>query len=278
LQDIGIRSYTYISTLYKMMDAAAEYGKPVYILDRPNPMGGLVVDGNTVDSGLISFVGIVPVSYIHGCTIGELAAMINDEGWLPKDENGQPRKCNLAVIKMEGWRRQMIWEDTGLKWFHTSPNIPSVNAIRGAAVTGIFGELGIFNIGIGADVPFQFIGILSGRDFINFLDKSPMPGMALSFKKNKNNFGYQLDFDKDEKFAPYTSGIRIFLAIRKANPGLFISSNVKKEKKAMFEKVTGTKNIFHGFFENGSDEDVIKAASDGLKDYLEIRRRHLLYD
>ena len=159
VQDIGVRSYTYISTVYKVMEAAAKFSIPVIILDRPNPLGGMIVDGNTIDKGRESFVGIVPISYIHGMTIGELAMMINQEGWLPIGKSKMPLKCDLSIIEMKGWSRWMAWEDCGMLWFPTSPHVPTVNAIRGLAVLGIFGELGIINIGIGTTLPFQYIGM-----------------------------------------------------------------------------------------------------------------------
>ena len=158
LQDIGIRSYTYISTMYNTMKACANAGKPIIILDRPNPIGGIVVDGGVLDDNVRSFVGMVPVSYLHGCTFGELAMMINNEGWLGTKKDSGKLKCELTVIKMKGWERWMAWEDTGLFWYPTSPHIPSVNAVRGAAVLGIIGELGMISIGIGTTSPFQYLG------------------------------------------------------------------------------------------------------------------------
>lgn len=105
IQDIGVRAYTYLSTLYWVMDACAEYGKTLYLLDRPNPLGGKIIDGAVLDTAFTSFVGIVPIPYIHGCTLGEMAMMINGEGWLQRDASGKPRKCPLTIIRAEGWQR-----------------------------------------------------------------------------------------------------------------------------------------------------------------------------
>lgn len=278
IQDIGIRSYTYISTIYKMMDACAEFGKEVFILDRPNPLGGLIVDGNTLDAGMDSFVGIIPVSYIHGCTIGELANMINEEGWLTKNSDGERRKCKLSIIKMENWKREMQWEKTGLKWIPTSPNIPTVNAIRGAAATGIFGELGIFQIGIGGSLPFQFIGKVDLEDLERLSGKMEFNGMNLCKYNSSKYMGVKINFDMDEVFMPYTNGIKIFLAIRKVYPELFISNKIQSTKKAMFEKVTGTKKIFELLFHFKPDFEILNAINKGKSDYLEIRKKYLLYD
>ncbi len=157
LQDIGIRPYTYVSTLVAVMAACAERGVPVYVLDRPNPLGGTVVEGAVVDTGWRSFVGMLPIPYRHGCTLGELALMANEEGWLPSlRQDG--RRCSLTVVPLRGWRRTMVWEETGLPWFPPSPNIPTPTAARAAIITGIFGEMGLWNIGVGGPTPFQLLG------------------------------------------------------------------------------------------------------------------------
>ena len=277
IQDIGIRSYTYISTIFKMMDAAAEFGKQVCILDRPNPLGGNSVDGNIVEKGMESFVGIIPVAYIHGCTIGELANMINEEGWLPSGKDGNPRKCNLTIIKMENWKRDMTWEDTGLEWVPSSPNIPSVDAIRGAAMTGIFGELGIFPIGIGGGMPFQFIGKVNINELRNNYSGLILPGIKLSQFTTKKSNGVKIGFERDDDFAPYTAGIKIFLAIRKTYPDMFSKPKIKSTKKAMFEKVTGTKKLYSALFDRGTDTEVLEICNEGFDEYLKIRSKYLLY-
>jgi len=277
IQDIGIRSYTYISTIFKMMDAAAEFGKQVCILDRPNPLGGIAVDGNTVEKGMESFVGIIPVAYIHGCTIGELANMINEEGWLPNGKDGLPRKCNLTIIKMEYWSRDMVWENTGLDWYPTSPNIQSIDAIRGAAMTGIFGELGIFPIGIGGGMPFQFIGKVNLNELKKKNDDIEFPGIKLSQFVTKLSNGIKIDFENDDNFAPYTAGIKLFLAIRKAYPDMFSKPKIKSAKKGMFEKVTGTKKLYNALFDGGTDAEVLDICREGFDEYMILRSRYLLY-
>ncbi len=158
LQDAGFRAYTYISTLYWVLDACAAAGKPVYVLDRPNPLGGVMVEGAVLDTALRSFVGIAPIPYVHGCTIGELAQLFVAEGWLPRAPDGRPRHPRLTVVPMQGWRRSMLWEDTGLHWTPPSPNLPTPVAARAAVVTGILGELGLYSVGIGTDAPFQYLG------------------------------------------------------------------------------------------------------------------------
>ncbi|MEN3026710.1 MAG: DUF1343 domain-containing protein [Chlorobiota bacterium] len=158
LQDVGIRPFTYLSTLVLVMDACAERGVPVYVLDRPNPLGGIVVEGAVLDTAYRSFVGMLPIPYRHGCTLGELARMLNAEGWLPSSSHGTPRRCSLEVVPLRGWRRQMVWEDTGLPWFPPSPNVPTPTAARAMLLTGILGEMGLWSVGIGTATPFQWLG------------------------------------------------------------------------------------------------------------------------
>ena len=123
IQDIGVRSYTFISTLVKVMEGCAEAGVPVVVLDRPNPIGGDVVDGPVLDTAFRSFVGIVPVPYVYGLTAGELALMANEEGWLAGGV-----RCKLTVVRVEGWERTMTWRETGLPWIPPSPHVPTPEA------------------------------------------------------------------------------------------------------------------------------------------------------
>jgi uncharacterized protein YbbC (DUF1343 family) len=286
LQDIGVRSYTYLSTLYNTIDACAEFGKPVIILDRPNPLSGYIVDGNIVDKGMESFVSIIPVPYVHGCTFGELSNLINDKGWLSKDTLGNPRKCDITVIKMTGWQPWMTWEDTGLPWIPTSPNIPSVDAIRGAAMLGWLGELGIFNIGIGTNLPFQYIGSTNFKteeiikeigseqfDGIKFIETIYRP---LNVTNSKEYTGFLIKFSKSKQFLPYSSGIKLILALRKIYPEFFSQKSLKENSTVMFKKVTGTKSLFDAIID-GTDDDIKMIARYGVDSFLNLRMKYLLY-
>lgn len=277
LQDIGIRSYTYVSTLYNMMDACAEWGIPIYILDRPNPIGGLIVDGNIPDNDMLSFVGIIPVSYIHGCTIGELAQMINEEGWLPKNKFGIPRKANLSIIPLENWERNMTWEDTQLPWTPTSPNIPTVDAVRGCAMTGIFGELGIFQISLGTTLPFQYFGKIAFDNIQSIISSLNLAGVRLEPVYRETTTGIRIIFDSNSDFLPYTAGIRLALAVKKYHPEFFEAKKVKKDRRIMFEKVTGTKTLFELFFSDAEDSLILSAARKGLEDFKQLRAKYLIY-
>lgn len=156
IQDVGTRSYTFISTLGLVMRTCAEMGIPVMVLDRPNPLGGLKIEGPLVRDGFHSFVSQYKIPYVYGLTVGELAMLINEEG-LNRGQNGKaaPLKCKLTVIPMEGWTRDMLFEDTGLPWVLPSPNIPYPENAIGYPSAGLCGELyNYLNIGIGYTMPF----------------------------------------------------------------------------------------------------------------------------
>ncbi len=285
LQDIGIRSYTYISSMYYMMQACAENNKKVIVLDRPNPLGGLIIDGNIPEPGIKSFVCIVPIPYVYGLTIGELALMINDEGWLSQDL-GQELKCQLEIIKLENWKRWMQWEDTGLAWHPTSPNIPTVDAIRGAAMIGIYGELQIFNIAIGKAVPFQYISYknMKAKEIMQYFNSLDNYGVECTETYN-NRFNLSQDlnnpnslflmFNITNLFTPYKSGIKLIYAIRKFNPEIF-KTNMKKSAVSMFKKVTGSNTFFDKLLVAELNE-LLEFASNGIENYIQIRKKYLIY-
>jgi len=152
MQDIGCRSYTYISTMGKCLEACAEQGKEFIVLDRPNPLGGNRVEGMGMDPKWISFVGQFPIPYVHGMTVGELALMANAKGWMGP-------KANLQVVRMHGWSRSMTWPMTGLRWVPTSPNIPLPMSPHYYVITGVVGELaGGLDQGLFSPRAFQILG------------------------------------------------------------------------------------------------------------------------
>lgn len=160
IQDVGVRSYTFISSLGLVMEACGEKGIEVMVLDRPNPLGGNKIEGCNVEPGFFSFVSQYEIPYVYGLTVGELAVMINEEGMNRGQKGNQaPAKCKLTVVPMEGWTRDMLYEDTGLPWVLPSPNIPFKETPMYYAAAGICGELyGFMNIGIGYTLPFQVFG------------------------------------------------------------------------------------------------------------------------
>lgn len=151
LQDIGSRSYTYISTMVRAMEACGENGKGFIVLDRPNPLGGNRINGPGIEKDWISFVGQLPVPYVHGMTAGELARMTAGKNWISS-------KPKLGVIPMAGWTRDMVWADTGLRWVPTSPNIPHPSSAFYYAATGLYGSMAGVDVGIGTSAPFAYAG------------------------------------------------------------------------------------------------------------------------
>lgn len=182
IQDTGARSYTFISTLGLVMEACAEKGIEVMVLDRPDPLGGLKIEGSCVEPGFFSFVSQYRIPYIYGLTVGELALLINSEG-LNCGQNGRqaPAKCKLIVIPMDGWHRGMLYQDTGLPWVLPSPNIPHSSSPVYYCAAGICGELyGFLNIGIGYTMPFQVFAEewIDAEALKETLDSYRIPGVA----------------------------------------------------------------------------------------------------
>lgn len=136
LQDVGARSYTFVSCMRLVMEACFEAGIPVLVLDRPNPLGGEKTDGPMLDAKWQSYVGMYPVPYVHGLTIGELARAALGENWLELSAATRSR-AKLDVVRMIGWQRSMRWNATGLKWIPTSPYIATPDAAEGYAMTGL---------------------------------------------------------------------------------------------------------------------------------------------
>ncbi len=158
LQDIGARSYTFISWMRYTMEACFENGVEVIVLDRPNPLGGLKVDGPPLDPEWVSYVGAFRVPYVHGLTMGELAKLAKQTpGVLAVTERVRNRG-KLTVVPMRGWTRSMLWPDTGLRWVPTSPFVPDFNAVVGYAMVGLGTEIGGWTSGIGTFYPFRGIG------------------------------------------------------------------------------------------------------------------------
>ncbi len=157
LQDIGVRSYTFVSAMRLSMEACFKKGVEVVVLDRPNPLGGLKVDGPFLEKRWMSYVGAFRLPYVHGLTIGELAKMAKEvPGWMDVDRRTQ-QSGKLTVIPMRGWQRDMMWPDTRLKWIQTSPAIKDLSAVLGYAMTGLGCQLGDFSHGYGWHHLFRIV-------------------------------------------------------------------------------------------------------------------------
>jgi uncharacterized protein YbbC (DUF1343 family) len=242
MQDVGSRSYTYVWSLAEVMATAALYEKRVIVLDRPNPLGGLTVDGPVVEEKWLSLIGLYPVPRAYGMTVGELARYLNQE------EN---INCDLTVIPMVGYRRNMAWEDVGRDWIITSPNIPTPASAVCFATTGTIGELYTLRVGIGTDTPFQFVGApwmnaeLSARE----LNLMRLPGVRfrpLTYVAKKGSLKGKkvqavfLDVVDATRFQPTRAGVSILAHLWKYYPKQVI---FKKGRYNAFDKAMGTSYV-----------------------------------
>ena len=193
LQDLGVRSYTYISCMRYAIEACFENGVEVIVLDRPNPLGGWKVDGPPMDKEWLSYVGAFQIPYVHGLTIGELARISASVPGVLKIAEADRIRGRITVIPMRGWSRHMTWPDTGLVWTPTSPNIPTYEAVVGYAMTGLGAQLGGFRHGVGGNFPFR---ILTLRDQpIEVVEKAlrqrQIPGIRFTRRTFTNTQGQQ---------------------------------------------------------------------------------------
>lgn len=191
LQDLGVRSYTYVSCMRYAMEACFENDVTVMVLDRPNPLGGLKVDGPPMDDAWMSYVGAFRVPYVHGLTIGELARMAKKtQQWLNVEESVR-LQGELIIVPMSGWRRDMLWSHTGLTWVPTSPAIPDLSAAMGYAMTGLGAQLGKFSHGYGTNWGFRLLTYKgkTAQEIHQALKRRNIPGLdfkILRYKDSRN--------------------------------------------------------------------------------------------
>ena len=195
LQDVGCRSYTYVSCMLRAMEACFELGKQVVVLDRPNPLGGVKIDGPWLDDSVKSYVGMFKVPYVHGMTIGELAKFAKGTPGAMEITSKAQKSGKLLVIPMRGWRRDMLWPFTGLRWVPTSPAIPTYQAAYGYAMTGLGCQLGGFQHGYGTQYPFRLL-TCKGKtpdQIIYALRRYNIKGLAFRKLSGKNAKGATVD-------------------------------------------------------------------------------------
>jgi uncharacterized protein YbbC (DUF1343 family) len=191
LQDVGVRSYTYVSCMRYAMEACFENGVEVIVLDRPNPLGGLKVDGPPLDRQWRSYVGAFFVPYVHGLTIAELARIAKHRpGWLETSDTIR-QQGKLTIVPMQGWRRDMLWTQTGLRWVPTSPYIPDLSAVLGYAMTGLGAQEGGFSHGIGTPYPFRLLRYKgkSPSELQAALEARRIPGLSYRIVETKSATG-----------------------------------------------------------------------------------------
>lgn len=281
IQDIGCRSYTFISTMGIVMEEAAKYGKEFIVLDRPNPVGGNKVEGCLVEDGFYSFVSQFHIPYVYGLTPGEVALMLNGEGMLKG-------KCKLTVIPMKGWKRSMTYAQTGLDWVAPSPHIPNANAALYYATTGILGELGVVSIGVGYTMPFQLVATdsVSANQLADSLNALKLEGVHFrpifykpfySVGKGVNYQGVQIHITDAKKVILSDIQFWIMQEMYKLNPKLDFFNRCDKSRISMWNKVSGTDYIFKEF---GKSYDFSKIREYWHKDdaaFKEKSKRYYLY-
>lgn len=261
IQDIGCRSYTFVSTMGLAMEAAAKEGVEFVVLDRPNPLGGLKVEGGLVDDDkLISLVSQFRIPYIYGLTCGEVALLLNGEG-ITK------HKAKLHVVKMKGWKRKMRYEDTGLQWIPASPHIPHPTSALFYPVSGILGELGYMSIGVGYTIPFQMFGAewINANDLANNLNNLKLPGVFFrpiflkpfySVGQGKQLQGVQVHFIDYEKARLSEIQFYVMQEIAVLYPDRAVFDHADEKRFNMFDKVSGSSSVRLNFAKNNRFEDV----------------------
>ncbi|MGA3172537.1 MAG: DUF1343 domain-containing protein [Chthoniobacteraceae bacterium] len=271
MQDIGCRSYTYISTLINCMDAAGEKGIDVVVLDRPNPLGGIRIEGPGMEDRWRSFVGPLPVPYVHGMTAGELARMADACGWV------QPR-CHLTVIQMRGWSRQMSWEDTGLRWVQPSPNIPYQTSPLYYVATGMIGELAGMETGVGSSEPFEVAAAnhASYSRVMAEMERLRPDGVSFEPYVEGGFGGVRLHIQPHSEANLTGLGIYLLAGLNAGrDPNLFDISD--GDKLQMFFKCYGSGSIRDYFDRGVSPGRIVASWAGGVSRFEWERRPYLLY-
>ena len=269
MQDIGCRSYTYVSTMVKCMEAAGEKGIEFVVLDRPNPLGGLRVEGPPMESQWVSFVGQLPVPYVHGMTVGELAKMANERGWV------QPR-CKLHVVPMQGWKRSMAWTDTGLRWVPTSPNIPKATSPAYYVATGLVGELAGVETGCGGPTPFEIISArgLSAERFVKYMDSQGFGGVTFSPYGSPPCGGARLSIDPHASANLTAIGVYF---VAQANRGANLDGQSHAEHLNLFDKCYGSDAVRKQVEKGTSASAIVAGWAPNVSRFQSIRGPYLLY-
>jgi uncharacterized protein YbbC (DUF1343 family) len=247
IQDVGTRSYTYASTLFYAMEEAAKCGIKVVVLDRPNPISGVTIDGPMLKEKYRSFVGYIDVPFCHGMTIGELALYFNGEYGIG---------CDLEVVKMKGWKREMSFADTGLPWVPTSPHIPHADSPLYYPMTNLIGEiLSDTNVGVGYTLPFQVIGApwIDGERLAVKLRAQNLPGVQFHpfyFRpffgrcKKQTCSGVRIVVTDPAAYRPVTTQFIMLGLIKSLYPEQFREKLVSDPARhAFFCKVVGTDQV-----------------------------------
>ncbi|MDE1169683.1 MAG: DUF1343 domain-containing protein [Verrucomicrobium sp.] len=280
IQDIGVRSYTFISTLGLAMEACGEAGIEFYVLDRPNPLGGDRIEGMPLNPNFRSFVGMWDIPYVHGMTVAELAWMIHGEKWIKK-------RPPLTVVPMRAWRRFMQWEDTGMDWVPPSPHIPTVESAFGYAVTGLWGEFPDLNNGVGYTTPFNLLGAAKLDPFPlqKALAARDLPGFAFQAAYYRPYYGPSKDLllggvrvlYKDRAKANLMQGAMVLMEEMQKASGRNFFQSLTPEKAAFFDKLCGGDTVRLHFLAGKPAQELVDSWEPYLLDFRARRAKYLLY-
>jgi uncharacterized protein YbbC (DUF1343 family) len=276
IQDIGSRAYTYIYTLALAMQGAAQAGIRVVVLDRPDPLGGDLIEGPVLDERFKSGIGMYPIPYIYGLTVGELARFFNEEFGI---------HARLTVVPMEGWQRSMLFAATGLPWVLTSPHVPHPETVFHIAATGAIGELGSFCEGVGYTLPFELIGQtwIDPEKLAAELNSRNLPGVRfrpLYFRpyyfsyKDKQLAGVQMHLLNAQVFQPMVTQLHILAALLKLYPEqqIFNPEHIKS-----FDRAMGTDQVRLALLRGESPESIVASWEKDLAAYRMKREKYLMY-
>lgn len=265
IQDVGARFYTYISTMFYVMQACAENNKELIILDRPNPCD--YVDGPVLDMKYKSFVGILPIPILHGCTIGELAQMINGEGWL-----GNNLQCPLKVITIEDWKHGQPYSLP----VKPSPNLPNDQAIALYPSLCPFEGTSV-SVGRGTDFPFQIIGSPTTKNLkFRFMPHSMKGSDKHPLHQDTYCYGLNLSSEKN-----IPKGFSLQYVIQFYNYFQNLTKHAEKEfftRPHWFDLLMGTNQVRLDILKNKTEEQIRSAWQKKLNQYKEIRKKYLLYE
>jgi len=281
LQDVGGRVYTFIYTMANAMKACAKFGKKMFVLDRPNPIGGLSVEGNFLEKGHESFVGQFPIPMRHGLTVGELARLFNKEFNI---------NCELEVIMMMNWERKDFYDETDAPWVMPSPNIPTVDTTVVFPSTVYFEGTQVSE-GRGTTRPFEIVGApyIDSKEYADALSLLELPGVIFrpinflpTFQKYSNQCcgGVFLHITERDLFEPVISGLAMVKTIYDLYPKDFNWKDTPYEyefERNPFDVIAGTTKI-REMIEKGRTTDEIKLSwKNDVKGFNETREKYFLY-
>ena len=271
------------SQIVQALMEAAENGKEFIVLDRPNPVGGLKIEGNLVEDDCISFVSQFKIPYLYALTCGELALMLNGEKMLKDGE-----QCNLHIVKMKGWKRKMDYTQTGLQWVPSSPHIPHPHSAFFYPVSGILGELGYMSIGVGYTIPFQMFAApwMEAEKLAGNLNRLNVPGVIFrpmylkpfySVGKGELLQGVQvhiMDFGK----APLSDlQFLVMQEVAALYPDRAVFDHADKGRCNMFDKVSGSRQIRERFSKRNRWEDIRDYWYKDAEDFRKLSKKYYLY-